>query len=76
ACDQLDALQDQIINGDYDGLTPDDTERATEFMAVTYWQALEQAHTRVGELMDMYVTSLEGYTLAYQERQANISDNQ
>ncbi|MCU7842173.1 MAG: DUF3102 domain-containing protein, partial [Candidatus Thiodiazotropha sp. (ex Troendleina suluensis)] len=29
ACDQLDALQDQIINGDYDGLTPDDTERAT-----------------------------------------------
>ncbi|MCU7886475.1 MAG: DUF3102 domain-containing protein, partial [Candidatus Thiodiazotropha sp. (ex Lucinoma annulata)] len=66
ACDQLDAIQDQILNGDYQDMAPEDTERATELMAVTYLQALEQAHTRIGELMDMCAESLEGYTQAYQ----------
>ncbi|MCU7934146.1 MAG: DUF3102 domain-containing protein [Candidatus Thiodiazotropha sp. (ex Dulcina madagascariensis)] len=76
ACDQLDALQDQIINGDYEGLAVEETERATEFMAVTYGSALEQARTRVGELYDNYVAALEAYALAYEERAFNISDNQ
>ncbi|MCU7906508.1 MAG: hypothetical protein KZQ76_11845, partial [Candidatus Thiodiazotropha sp. (ex Epidulcina cf. delphinae)] len=76
ACDQLDALQDQIINGDYEGLAVEDTERATEFMAVTYGQALEQARTRIGELHDNYIAALEAYALAYQERAANVGDNQ
>ncbi|MEW8494266.1 MAG: hypothetical protein AB2604_10710 [Candidatus Thiodiazotropha taylori] len=75
ACDQLEALQDHILNGDYEGMTDDEAEHATEFMAVGYGEALIQAHTRIGELMDMYQESLSGYTESYEERKANISDN-
>ncbi|MCU7877248.1 MAG: hypothetical protein KZQ84_10690, partial [Candidatus Thiodiazotropha sp. (ex Lucinoma borealis)] len=74
ACDQLDALQDQILNGDYEGMAPEDTERATEFMAVTFGQSLEQIHTRISELMNIYTSSLEGYALAYEERKANTGE--
>ncbi|MBV2125762.1 MAG: DUF3102 domain-containing protein [Candidatus Thiodiazotropha sp. (ex Ctena orbiculata)] len=70
AFDALDAIQDQILNGDYEGMDPEDTERATEFMAVTLGQSLEQAQTRLNELLNNF-TALEGYALAYEERKAN-----
>lgn len=70
AFDALDAIQDQILNGDYEGMDPEDTERATEFMAVTLGQSLEQAQTRLNELLNNF-TALEGYALAYDERKAN-----
>ncbi|MEW8522524.1 MAG: DUF3102 domain-containing protein [Candidatus Thiodiazotropha endolucinida] len=70
AFDALDAIQDQILNGDYEGMDPEDTERATEFMAVTLGQSLEQVQTRLNELLSNF-TVLEGYALAYEERKAN-----
>ncbi|MEW8049279.1 MAG: hypothetical protein AB2792_01820 [Candidatus Thiodiazotropha sp.] len=70
AFDALDAIQDQILNGDYEGMDPEDTERATEFMAVTLGQSLEQIQVRLNEVLNNFMP-LEGYAQAYETRKAN-----
>lgn len=75
ACQHLDELRDQILNGDYEGLSLEDSEQAVEMMAVHYLDVLAQLHAKIGELRDNGMEVFEGYKIAAEEREQNLSDN-
>ncbi|MBL3601600.1 MAG: DUF3102 domain-containing protein [gamma proteobacterium endosymbiont of Lamellibrachia anaximandri] len=74
ACDQLNALRDQILNGDMGDLQGEEAESAQEAMAVTYYDALAQLRAQTGQLWDDCDEVFSGYKMIADERAANISE--
>ncbi len=73
ACDQLDVLREQILNGEMGEMSDEEAEPALELMAVTYHQMLVQLHARTSDLLNASEAVFEGYLLSAEERAQNAS---